>query len=263
MTKVQLIEELRKFNEIWQDYDWTVRQTQALAREIEDLKEKPHIKKENPISDFFGVFFGIMLILFIPAIIVFGKLVGSESPILRSLLITLAIFSSISGIISLILVLSSNHDEKKYIKKCNKAWEHNQTLIPDMCNRLRFLQNNVQQRYPIVCQQAAICGLHEKYWSDADEIIDLLATGRCDTMKEAINTMLDSRRYFAECQATYRHNKQMEKLAQVQNEHLQNLENQVADISDSSERAAKNAQDAAFWGAATAYEVDKMRRENR
>ncbi len=262
MTKIRLIEELKKFYEIWQDYDWTVGKAHALEMEIDNLKKKPQITKENPISCFFSTFLGIMIILSIPALIVFMK-IAADQPLTHSLLITLSIFSSISAIISLFLVLSNNRDEKKYFKKCNETWEQNQRIIPDMYNQLKYFQNIIQQKYSIVSQQAAVCGLHEKYWSDANQIIDLLATGQCDTIKEAINTMIDNRRYFAECQATYRHNKQMEKLAQIQNEHLQNLGNQVADISDSSERAAKNAQDAAFWGVVAAYEVDKMRRENK
>lgn len=115
----------------------------------------------------------------------------------------------------------------------------------------------------LVHQQCRTCGLHPDYQSAScvKDLIRYLETGRADSLKEALNlyeTELHARRMEDEQEM---HHRAVEKSMRQQEATLQALELEAQRQADAMERAAKSADDAAFWAGVTAYEVDKLSRD--
>ena len=120
-----------------------------------------------------------------------------------------------------------------------------QAKEPDLLKKVAAAET-VFRRYEQQVQACAQrCGLHRSYqnYHAVIYLTNYLETGRCDTLKEALNLYEQERREDMRDEAESRYRLQMNKKADA-------IYNEAARGADAAQEAARSAEDAAFWGAA-------------
>ena len=131
-----------------------------------------------------------------------------------------------------------------------------QKQLQDKLAILRLYQENLNR---LEKQKVLPTGYRSSYY--ARRFLKYINSGRADTLKEAINLYEMEKQQDALYEETRRHHNEMERQQARQTELAAATRAEASRAADAAEDAARGANDAAFWGAASAWELDDIRRK--
>lgn len=129
-------------------------------------------------------------------------------------------------------------------------------LLPEWESQLEKVRTEERVYETRIQRLAIIDYIHPNYLNNyAHVLLEYLEYGRADTVKEAVNLLELELRQMQREQEENRYRKEMLRQAQMQTEASQ-------EAAEQSRRAAKTANEAAFWGAAATFLIATDRRNN-
>lgn len=281
MTKNELIQYLRAFLQAENRCYEIQSEITRLKNTISNLKKEPTLEERQGLGESLvlfllstimgGIALGVLLIISIFIVTLFdnngkgpfGQFIRASAtflhlenhPILFCILFPLLI----SAILSLLLTVYIATDHNKHYQ------QRNQQKIEEykkVCAQIPALEANLNKQiselkladyaFEILKQRNIV---HPQWHDKIRYLLEYLEQGRADTLKEALNLWEQEsaqRRMAAENRRFH------QQMSQQMAAHAAAMEEQAERTADASERAADSADEAAMWGALTAYETVKI-----
>lgn len=289
MTKYELMQYLREYVQAENKYFRIKGEVNEIKREIAKAKKPPILEEKKGFKASFGTFLGywalfaiIAAVCLIVAIFILSIVEPPADGLWAKLLfmsvtfvhlekhpflffILLALF--ISAFLSLWLTASKTRKYNKTYPERNRekidAYEKDRARLPALEALLRKKSQELTaaNNYFTMLKKRNI--LHPDYLQSAGTLLKYLERGRADSLKEALNLLEQERAEIRWELAREEHEAAMQEYAKAQAKALGQIADEAARSADVSERAAQHADDAAFWGAVSAFEIDKMRRDSK
>lgn len=280
MTKNQLIQCLREYENIEKDFHKLSTEEYALKVELRKRKTPPKLLNPGLIDLIANMFVAEILIAIIVLAVLFiymllndgllmdfpiVQLVGEwlEGGIFGYAIFALPVMSLIIAIIpSIIISIFITILQVKGSKKKNKIilsdYEARRQQITALERELKDASINTNIAYRRLQSLESKGIVHPDYLPYVSSLADYLEKGRADTLKEAIN-LLEQRKSDLERKSEER---------QYRREMVKKTDEiavELSRVADAAEHTANSVDEAAFWGAATTFivanEVDRQRRK--
>lgn len=266
MTKSELMQYLREYVQAKETANQLSKQEKQLQNKILELKKKPvppstkFDLSENilPILFFAAIIF---VVLFIVAAACIRHAVKYHTSIVVSLLLLLSL--AISAFLCVRSDMSDNKAEERKYEDELRRYETELSQLPQWENKLRITSAKAAEarRHVQFLERKNI--LHSDYLQSANTLLEYFERGRADSLKEALNLLEQEQAEIRREFAREEHEAAMQEYAKAQAKALGQIADEATRSADASERAAQHADDAAFWGAVSAFEIDKMRRDSK
>lgn len=216
----QYISKYREVNAIRQDYAQLQQKLNIEANKAKDIKKIKNTASEYRVSRAAILFLSFVLFDVNSALIVFwldGKIFASGliikekivnfvnsadasnakwviAVIMVAVLLFLLLAPLEARLILMLHVAKKRKDaQRSYDKKLERANEDNQKVMT-ACNEIREQMSLLEYKYEKLASKMrtdANIVIPESYWFAVDDIYSLLANGRADSVKEAINLLED------------------------------------------------------------------------
>lgn len=216
----QYISKYREVNAIRQDYAQLQQKLNIEANKAKDIKKIKNTASEYRVSRAAILFLSFVLFDVNSALIVFwldgkifaGGLIIKEkivnfvnsadasnatwviAIVMSAILLFLLLAPLEARLILMLHVAKKRKDaQRSYDKKLGRANEDNQRVMT-ACNEIREQMSALENKYESLASKMrtdANIVIPESYWFAVDDICTLLANGRADSVKEAINLLED------------------------------------------------------------------------
>lgn len=216
----QYISKYREVNAIRQDYAQLQQKLNIEANKAKDIKKIKNTASEYRVSRAAILFLSFVLFDVNSALIVFwldgkifaGGLIIKEkivnfvnsadasnakwviAIVMSAVLLFLLLAPLEARLILMLHVAKKRKDaQRSYDKKLGRANEDNQKVMT-VCNGIREQMSALENKYESLASKMrtdANIVIPESYWFAVDDIYSLLANGRADSVKEAINLLED------------------------------------------------------------------------
>lgn len=238
MTKAETINALKEYERRYWEYEKSYNRCKSLSAQIEKCK-KPYREKERPKYTFGRTLIQYSFILFFEYWIFEETALGQKSPLLCILI------AAVGFVVFLLYRKASVRKRTDEIiaenAKRHSEWSKLQQARPEYEEQLR----KERERQQILKKQAMdhgnYCGLRGDYLNPhiVKRLIHYLETGRCDSLKEALNM--------------YEAEKREDRRDRETRLHRAELERYAAEGASAAREAARSAEDAAYWSTASAF----------
>lgn len=219
-TIKQYISKYREVNAIRQDYAQLQQKLNIESNKAKDIKKIKNTASEYRVSRAAILFLSFVLFDVNSALIVFwldgkifaGGLIIKEkivnfvnsadasnatwviAIVMSAILLFLLLAPLEARLILMLHVAKKRKDaQRSYDKKLGRANEDNQKVMT-VCNGIREQMSALENKYESLASKMrtdANIVIPESYWFAVDDIYSLLANGRADSVKEAINLLED------------------------------------------------------------------------
>lgn len=238
MTKEETINALTAYEQKYWEYEKSYQRCRTLSNRIKEYK-KPYWEKERVVCTFGS---WIMQIVFVMIIV---GLIFEETGLSNSHETLCVLLGAVLIVVSIIVRLVSVKKENNKIiaenAKRHSEWARRQQSLPELNKQLSDETARMEKLKQRAHWQGNFCGLRGDYLNPyvVNRLVKYLETGRCDSLKEALNL--------------YEVEKREELRDKEARQHRRQMENYAAASAEASIAAARNSEEAAFWAATSAF----------
>ena len=238
MTKEETINALTAYEQKYWEYEKSYQRCRTLSNRIKEYK-KPYWEKERVKRSVIGVLSQLFLVFYFSMFILQEIDILDQRQVLAFLIS--AIVTAASFVVSGAIVRRENNKIIAENAKRHSEWARRQQSLPELNKQLSDETARMEKLKQRAHWQGNFCGLRGDYLNPyvVNRLVKYLETGRCDSLKEALNL--------------YEVEKREELRDKEARQHRRQMENYAAASAEASIAAARNSEEAAFWAATSAF----------